>query len=124
MMRERTEDTGGGVAWPDGGDRRSYAGFDLARSWRQVRDAIARRRSQDTDCRRLVRPSAYVNAWRLRQWRELFASLSPGHAEILEQFEHPETFGPRIVGDVARDLAGYDREELLTVNAVFFGRKA
>lgn len=71
----------------------------------------------------LVRPSAYLNRWRLQQWRELFSQMCPGHIETLEQFEHPEVLGPRIDADLARELTDYTREELLTVNAVFFGRK-
>ena len=74
------------------------------------------------DTRDMIKPSSYLNEWRLERWRELFASKAPGSVEVLEQYEHPEVIGPRIEGELAGKLDGYSREELLTVALVYYGR--
>lgn len=71
----------------------------------------------------LIKPSAYLNEWRLGQWRELFARKASGFREELEKFEHPMVYGPRIAGQLASELKEYSLDELLTVNVVYFGRK-
>lgn len=68
-------------------------------------------------------PSAYLNKWRLAQWRELFANLAPGHQEILETFESYERFQPRMTTTLRQELADYSDEELYTINAVYTWRK-
>lgn len=96
-------------------DIRSFTGqADVLPLWAHLRRST----------QHLVRPSAYLNRWRLQQWRELFSQMCPGHTEILDQYEHPEVLGPRIDANLARELADYGREELLTVNAVFMGTKS
>jgi SAM-dependent methyltransferase len=70
-----------------------------------------------------VRPSAYLNEWRLRDWRALFDEVTPGAREYLDQYELPEVLGPLLDGDIGRELAGYDAEELLTVNTAYAWRK-
>lgn len=71
----------------------------------------------------LVVTSSYLNKWRLAQYREVFSERAPGHTEILEQYEHPEVFGPHLKGELRKELADYDEDELLTVNIVYIGRK-
>lgn len=71
--------------------------------------------------RQIRHPSAYLNRWRLQQWRELFSLMCPEHPEILDQCEHPKVFGPRIDANLTRELADYSRDEPLTVNSVFPG---
>lgn len=73
--------------------------------------------------RHLVSPSAYLNEWRLAQWRDLFDELTPGYQEFLDQYEHPEVYGPLLEGQLGAELSDYSREELLTVNAVYGWRK-
>ncbi len=70
-----------------------------------------------------IHPSAYLNEWRIEAWRELLDELAPGYDEYLDQYEHPEVFGPLLDGPVGAELPDFSREELLTVNAVYvFGR--
>ncbi len=71
----------------------------------------------------MIQPSSFLNQWRLEQWRELFNRKVPGTTEVLEKFEHPEVFGPKLVGELRDELADYTFDELLTVNAVYIGRK-
>lgn len=68
-------------------------------------------------------PSAYLNKWRLGQWRQLFAEMAPGHQEILEAFESYERFEPYMTTKLRDELAEYADEELYTINAVYTGRK-
>lgn len=70
-----------------------------------------------------IHPSAYLNEWRLSQWRDIFNELAPGHTEYLDQYEHPEVYGPQITGQVEQELQGYSKDELLTVNLVYTWRK-
>jgi 2-polyprenyl-3-methyl-5-hydroxy-6-metoxy-1,4-benzoquinol methylase len=70
-----------------------------------------------------ITPSAYLNRWRLAQWRELFATSTPGHEEILEAFESYERFQPRMTTTLRQELAAYSDEELYTINAVYTWRK-
>ncbi len=95
-------------------DIRSFTGgeFELP-MWAHLREQT----------KRFPKPSAYLNEWRLAQWRELFESRVPNHTEVLEQFEHPEVYGPLITGGLAEQLSDYSNDELLTVNAVYIGKK-
>ncbi|MEZ5378651.1 MAG: methyltransferase domain-containing protein [Acidimicrobiales bacterium] len=96
-------------------DIRSFTGVDDQRLlWGHLRPSTAAG----------IRPSAFLNEWRLADWRRLFDELTPGYVEYLDQYEHPEVFGPLIDGAFAEELDGYSRDELLTVNAVFVFRKA
>lgn len=70
-----------------------------------------------------IAPSAYLNKWRLPQWRELFGSAAPGHQEILEAYESYERFQPRMTTALRQELADYSDEELYTINAVYTWRK-
>ncbi len=68
-------------------------------------------------------PSAYLNKWRLPQWRQLFTEMAPDHQEILEAFESYERFQPRMTPQLREELGAYTDEELYTINAVYTGRK-
>ena len=70
-----------------------------------------------------IAPSAYLNRWRLAQWRELFTTMTPDHQEILEPFESYERFQPRVTSELREELADYTDEELYTINAVYAWRK-
>lgn len=95
-------------------DIRAFTGReDELPLWAHLRPAVAHH----------VTPSAYLNRWRLAQWRDLFDELAPGHHEILESFEHRERYGPRLTGALAAELRDYSDDELLTVNAVYIWRK-
>ena len=69
-------------------------------------------------------PSSWLNEWRLSQWRELMDELAPGAEEFLEQYEYPEVYGPKLVGELQQELADYSEDELLTVNVVYMWQKA
>jgi SAM-dependent methyltransferase len=73
--------------------------------------------------RNQVQPSAFLNEWRLADWRDLFSSLAPGYYEFLEQYEHPERYGPFLQGELRGELSDYRDEELLTVNSVYCWKK-
>lgn len=70
-----------------------------------------------------IQPSAYLNEWRIDQWREIFNQLTPGYTEYLDQYEHPEVYGPKITGQLKEELSDYSEDELLTVNLVYTWRK-
>lgn len=93
-------------------DIRSFTGSPLP-PWAHLRAST----------RDLVQPSAYLNEWRLRDWRALFDEVAPGTREYLDQYELPEVLGPLLEGDIGRELSDYDPEELLTVNAAYAWRK-
>lgn len=95
-------------------DIRAFTGSDSELPmWAHLRDST----------KDLIKPSSYLNEWRLEQWTDLFERKSPGHTEILEKFEHPEVYGPRLTGNLADQLSEYTEDELLTVNLVYVGRK-
>lgn len=70
-----------------------------------------------------IYPSAYLNEVRLEEWRALFTELAPGYTEYLDQYEHPEEYGPLLTPELREELADYTMDELLTVNAVYVWRK-
>lgn len=72
--------------------------------------------------RHLVQPSSVLNGWRLRQWRETFARLTPGYVEFQERYGE-EKLRARLTPELRAELQGYDDEELLTVDAFFLWRK-
>ncbi|MEZ4733177.1 MAG: class I SAM-dependent methyltransferase [Caldilineaceae bacterium] len=71
----------------------------------------------------MMMPSAYLNKWRLAQWRHLFTRVAPGHQEFLETYESYERFQPRMTEELRHELAAYTDEELYTVDAVYTWRK-
>lgn len=71
------------------------------------------------DQKHLITPSAYINEWRLSQWRDLFKKFAPGAIEILEAGDIPETYGIFLTGDLREELKDYTEEELITVNVIY-----
>lgn len=76
-----------------------------------------------TEYRHLVAPSAYLNGFRLRQWRELFDRLLPG--AVVRPTPHPDAAvrdqAARLLD--AGELDGYDLEELCTTKVAVAWRK-
>lgn len=70
----------------------------------------------------LVRPSSVLNGWRLRQWRDVFARLTPGFVELQDRYDE-ETLRATLTPALRDELRDYDDEELLTVDAFFLWRK-
>lgn len=73
--------------------------------------------------RHLVAPSAFLNALRLPQWRELFDRLLPG--AVVQSIGHPD---PAVRDEASRllaegELAGYDLEELCTTKVAVAWQK-
>lgn len=71
----------------------------------------------------LLKPSSYLNEWRVSQWQELFAEVAPGGDEYLDEYETRERFGPRLTDELRAELADYSDEELYTVNIVYVWKK-
>lgn len=76
-----------------------------------------------TTHKHLLKPSAYLNEWRIAQWQNLFAEVAPGGDEYLDEYEVRERFGPRMTDDLRAELADYSDEELYTVNMVYAWQK-
>jgi SAM-dependent methyltransferase len=76
--------------------------------WSHLRDST----------KHLVRPSSYLNQWRLAQWRELFAELAPGCLELLAGVRYDAW-----PTGLREELVDYSDEELLTVTAQYVWRK-
>jgi SAM-dependent methyltransferase len=71
-----------------------------------------------------VDPSAYLNEWRLHQWRELFGEVMPEHDEYIDGPADSERYEALLDGPIGDELTDtYDREELLAVNIVFSCRR-
>lgn len=71
----------------------------------------------------LIKPSAYLNEWRLDRWRQLFSELAPGYKEILETYDNFEKYSRFMTADLRQELSAYTDEELFTVDAIYFGKK-
>jgi len=70
-----------------------------------------------------VEPSAYLNEWRLGDWRDLFGEVLPGHDEFLGQAADLAMFETALDGPIGNELSDFTREELLAVNIVYVGRR-
>lgn len=70
----------------------------------------------------LVRPSSVLNGWRLRQWRDTFARLTPGFVELQDRYDE-KGLRATLTPALRDELREYDDEELLTVDAFFLWRK-
>lgn len=70
-----------------------------------------------------IEPSAYLNEWRLADWRALFDEVLPGHDEFLGNPEDLAKFEQALDGPIGDELTDYEREELLAVNIVYVGRR-
>lgn len=70
-----------------------------------------------------VRPSAFLNRWRLDRWRELFHRLAPGNLEYRDEDQQRAWLGERVSPELEHELAGYSDEELHTVDLSYAWRK-
>jgi SAM-dependent methyltransferase len=95
-------------------DIRAFTGgLDQLPLWGHLRDST----------RQTIRPSAYLNQWRLADWRRLFDEVAPGSQEILEAGDVPEKYGPTLTGGLRQELSDYTAEELINVNALYLWKK-
>jgi SAM-dependent methyltransferase len=74
------------------------------------------------DTRHLVRPSAYLNRWRLDTWRRLYSDY-PAVEEYLEDYGETDRFRQALTPDLRTDLRQYQEEELFTTDAFYLGKK-
>jgi SAM-dependent methyltransferase len=72
--------------------------------------------------RHLVRPSAYLNEWRLDLWRRLFSEF-PGYREYLDDYGQSDHLMGILTPELRAELAPYREEELVTVDAFYACRK-
>ena len=66
----------------------------------------------------LIRPGAYLNEWRLQQWRDLLAEQAPGHTEFLDDFKEVRQ-STRMTDELREELEEFSDEELFTVDAFY-----
>jgi len=92
--------------------RYSASGDDGLPAWAHLRSRT----------RQLVRPSAYLNEWRLDDWRRLFAEY-PAVREYLEDYGQSEHLKTLLTPELRAELQHYDDQELVTVDAFFVGKK-
>jgi SAM-dependent methyltransferase len=91
---------------------RSHTGDDGLPAWAHLRQST----------RHLVRPSAYLNEWRVRDWRQLFAEYGTVK-EILEDYGAAADGAKLLTPELRAELHGFDEEELMTVDAFYIGKK-
>ena len=74
--------------------------------------------------RQLVRPSAYLNEWRLDDWRRLFSEY-PGVGEYLEDYGQSDHMKGLLTAEpqLRAELPSYQDEELVSVDAFYVGKK-
>jgi SAM-dependent methyltransferase len=95
-------------------DIRAFTGEeDQLPLWGHLRPAVSH----------LIHPSAYLNEWRLSQWRHLFSEMTPGFEEYLHAYDYQEKYGPLLAGSLRSELKDYSNEELFTVDAVYLWQK-
>lgn len=75
------------------------------------------------DHRHEIHPSAWLNELRIGEWQEIFDEFMPGAEVFYDKYEHPEVYGPLLVGELRDELSDYSDDELLTVNMVVVWRK-
>jgi hypothetical protein len=69
-----------------------------------------------------VTPSAWLNKWRLRDWRAMLDEHAPGYEEYQETYGDAPT--RRLLSPQIRaELADFDDEELVTIDVFFLWRK-
>ena len=94
-------------------DIRAFTGKrDVLPAWAHLREST----------RHLVTPSAYLNHWRLDQWRDLLREHAPGHVEFIESY-NAENLRKELTEEVRMELQGYSEEELLAAEVYFLWQK-
>lgn len=73
--------------------------------------------------RHLIHPSAYLNTWRLSQWRGLFSEKAPNFEEFLETHGGEHHYRRLMTSDLRSELCEYTDEELFTVDALYMWMK-
>jgi SAM-dependent methyltransferase len=68
-----------------------------------------------------INPSAYLNEWRLDQWRWLFEQKTPGFREVLDS--KGGSYTSRMTEALRERLKQYNDEELYTVDAIYIWKK-
>jgi SAM-dependent methyltransferase len=95
-------------------DLRIYTGMpDDFRYWPHLRPQLSQ----------FLKPHAYVNKLRIKQWRELFEQNMPGSALMLDRSEHPELEEQARALQAKGELLDYTLEELLTHGFAAIWRK-
>jgi SAM-dependent methyltransferase len=69
-----------------------------------------------------VTPSAWINKWRLRDWRAMLDEHAPGFEEYRQIYDEPAERRLLTPG-IRAELAEFDEEELLTTDVYFLWRK-
>jgi SAM-dependent methyltransferase len=97
-------------------DIRAFTGQeDQLPPWGHLRTATPKQSGN------LLKPSSYLNQWRLHQWRDLFSRLAPGYDEHLETQNGKYT--SLMTDDLRQELSEFSDEELFTIDAVYLWRK-
>lgn len=68
-----------------------------------------------------ITPSAWLNKWRLRDWRGMLNENAPGYEEFRETYD--EVARPLLKPEIRAELSEFDEEELLTFEAFFLWKK-
>jgi SAM-dependent methyltransferase len=93
-------------------DIRAFTGQeDLLPPWGHLRPAT----------QNLLKPSSYLNRWRLDHWRDLFSQLAPGYNEHLET--QNSKYASLMTEELRQELLEFSDEELLTIDAIYTWRK-
>jgi hypothetical protein len=67
-----------------------------------------------------ITSSAWLNQWRLRDWRAMLAEHAPGYEEYRETYD--EAANRRLLSpDIRTELSEFEDEELLTTDVFFYG---
>lgn len=74
-----------------------------------------------SETRDLIKPSSYLNEWRLEQWRTLVHDVIPNCEEILETYNRK--YSIYLDQGLREELVEYSDEELLTVDVIYVWRK-
>jgi SAM-dependent methyltransferase len=69
-----------------------------------------------------VTPSAWINKWRLRDWRAMFAEHAPGYEEYRQIYDEPAE-RRMLTPEIRAELVEFDDEELLTTDVYFLWKK-
>jgi SAM-dependent methyltransferase len=73
--------------------------------------------------RHQLRPCAYLNEWRLSQWRNLFVELTPDFAEFLDPPHDLDRLRQQMTAEISKELEDYGDEELYTLLANYSWKK-
>ena len=93
-------------------DIRAFSGHEQALpAWAHLRPTT----------RAVVRPSAFLNQWRLADWRKLFLEAAPGYDECL--VTHNRQYAHLLTADVRQELREYSEEELIAVDVIYRWQK-